>query len=198
MNTNNQVDEILLAASELHSQALKIIEEWKLFNLLANYGEVHLTGSAELDLMTWRDIDIEVRSVCMPNRDQAIAIAAFFFKQNGVRKVTAIDYSDGDDMQKLKGYYNGVEYIDEEGKKWKLDIWSVSKANARSDVVTQNVKKKLNSENRKKILELKTHYLNDPRFRSNFFSIDIYEAVLDKGVSDVEGFETFLKTKSKS
>jgi hypothetical protein len=43
---------------------------------------------------------------------------------------------------------------------------------------------------------LKSHFWSHPEYRKSITSKDIYEAVLDEGVTDIAGFESYLENKS--
>ena len=57
---------------------------------------------------------------------------------------------------------------------------------------------KLNPDNKKIILEIKSAIADNPQYRKNIFSVDIYNAVLKEGVKDLDQFKAYLKKTNKS
>jgi len=182
-------------SNELRSNALIILEKWELLDFLNKYGKAYLVGSVELDLMTWRDIDIEIIATETPTKEKSMEIASFLFNFDGVRKVTPIDYRSVTHPKKPKGLYIGGEYIDEEKESWKIDIWYLTPDSANSFEKTKNIKSRLDDANKKIIKEIKKEVHDHPLYRKEIGSVDIYEAVLDNNIHDLEGFRKHLENK---
>ena len=180
-------------SNKLKNEADKLLSNWKLIDFLNKYGETYVVGSVELDLMVWRDIDIEIIAENTPAKDGAIEIAKYLFNLEGMRKVSSIDYRDSDNTNKPKGLYVGAEYIDESKNSWKIDVWYLTKDSANSKSKTDEILSKLNEENRKKIVDIKSQIYNNPNYRKNVISVDIYEAVLEKGINNLEEFKKYIK-----
>jgi hypothetical protein len=47
---------------KIRQEADKLQHENKLLEILSQFGRPHISGSYELDLMTWRDLDIYLQS----------------------------------------------------------------------------------------------------------------------------------------
>ncbi len=71
---------------------------------------------------------------------------------------------------------------------WKLDIHFVTSEDSRGAKVTQELKEKINDENRIVILELKDQLASHPKYRKEIFSMDIYSSVFDHNVHNLEEF----------
>lgn len=190
--------DLLVQSTELSSKAKQIFAELGLKDFLSKYGEVYIVGSVELDLMTWRDIDIEIISPGTPAKNDAMDIATFLFLKEGIRKVSPIDYSDSDGVKKPKGLYVGSEYTDESREKWKMDVWLLTKDSARTKDITAGLKERITPETRKNILDIKSQLHDNPKYRKEITSMDIYTAVLDKNVTDIKTFADYLETMGKS
>lgn len=183
-------------STELKNKALEILSEMDLLEFLtANFGETHIVGSVELDLMVWRDIDIEVIATNKPTKENAISVAGFIYKNNHVRRVTLIDYTDGDGIKKPKGQYVGAEYT-ENGNKWKIDVWLLDTQSSRSFEVTNTLKSKITPENRKIILNIKNDLFEHPKYRKEFVSVDIYNAVIEDNVHNTQEFKDLLAKRN--
>ncbi len=117
------------------------------------------------------------------------------FNKIGVRKVTPIDYSDGDGVKKPKGLYIGAEYVDNENNKWKVDVWLLEKDSARTKDKTEMLKQKLTPEFTEIILDIKSELSTNPKYRKEITSVDVYTAVMDNGIKDIAGFKQYLSQK---
>jgi len=179
----------------IKNQADKLLEKWDLLNFLSKYGDAYPVGSVALDLMTWRDIDLEVICAKEPSKDDAIDVSRYLFKIKGFRKVSPIDYSDGDGIKKPKGLYIGAEYVDEDKIKWKVDVWLLSTSLARTKEKTEEIRSRLTPEYRKIILDIKSQVHNHPLYRKKIISVDIYDAVTEKKVKNIDEFKAYLKEK---
>lgn len=182
-------------ATSLKNVANKVLIDWDLLNFLNKYGTPYIVGSVELGLMTSRDIDIETISSNVPTKNDIMEIAGYLFNKIGVRKVTPIDYSDGDGVKKPKGLYVGAEYIDKENNKWKVDVWLLTKDSARTKDTTETLKQKLTPEFKEIILNIKSQLSSHPKYRKEITSVDIYTAVMDNGIKSLEDFKRYLNQK---
>jgi len=63
---------------------------------------------------------------------------------------------------------------------------------------TQELKEKLTKEKIEIILHLKSILDSNPKYRKEIFSTDIYEAVLESDVIDINGFKKYLEKSGKS
>jgi len=98
-----------------------------------------------------------------------------------------------DQRQLPHGLYWGVYLGTEPMAAWKLDIWAVTAAHHQASMVQmQTLRQRLTPQRRRTILELKTHYCSDGRYRRSITSQDLYRAVLEHDVSTVDTFERFL------
>lgn len=190
------MNELENQASILRNEALEIIQKTDLLDYLKAFGEVEIVGSVQLNLMTWRDIDIHVYLGKLPQKEHVSNIAKYLFNKEGIRKVTCIDYLNyrisENISNKPEGQYMGAEYIDSENNKWKIDIWlfETKRNDSTSELAT-----KITADNRKLILEIKNHFHSHPQYRSDFTSIDIYSQVFDSKITSIDEFKTFLKQK---
>jgi len=179
----------------IKSQADKLLENWNLLNYLNKYGDAYSVGSVALDLMTWRDIDLEVICEKEPSKNDAIDVARYLFNIDGFRKVSPIDYSDGDGIKKPKGLYIGAEYIDLDKNKWKVDVWLLATSLARTKEKTEEIRNDLTPEYKEIILDIKSQVHDHPLYRKKIVSVDIYDAVIKNGVKNLDDFKKYLEDK---
>jgi hypothetical protein len=88
------------------------------------------------------------------------------------------------------GFYWGIWVTDPAGgETWKIDLWT-----ARPEEFERAAPKrplwdnKLNEDTRYNILVIKEAVCMLPEYRQSLLSTHIYEAVLEHGVHDIEGF----------
>jgi hypothetical protein len=166
-----------------------------LIDLLGRYGEVHLTGSYALGLMTWRDLDIHIV------RD-AVDCMSFFGLGGRIADLLQphrMHYRDeriGETPRLPRGLYWGIYLGDERKGAWKIDVWTSTRADFEpSRRFCADVQQRLTAEAREKILAIKSICWQHPEYRRSFSSADIYEAVLDNEIKDADGFWTYLASK---
>ena len=166
-----------------------------LCSVLAGYGEVHVIGSYALRLMAWRDLDIHVVPPRLDKRgffDLGAGIATLL-------KPHRMHFRDETEVATPglpRGFYWGVYLTDEPYGAWKIDVWAEEAAGfAATRAYGERIAAKLSEANRAAILRIKSAVWPDPEYRRGFSSSDIYTAVLDRGVTDVEGFRAFLKAR---
>lgn len=77
---------------------------------------------------------------------------------------------------------------------WKIDLWMVPPEGGRRLLVLQEqVALRLTEEARLTILSSKADCWRDAGYRRSFSAVDIYRAVLDAHVGDMEGFRRYLE-----
>ncbi len=196
------IDDLLNQAKALHEEAESVLEELDLLNVLSKHGTVEIVGSFTLDLMTWRDIDIEV-IVPKLERSMVQEICSYLAGLERPR----IDFTIMDNLLDKNpnlpnSLYVGVKYFKKDlpheqrssGSPfiWKLDIHFVTNEDSRGVAVTKDLKEKITEENKKIILELKHELASHPRYRKEIFSMDIYKSVFDHNVKNIDEFKEYL------
>lgn len=192
---------------ELQAEAQQLIEKLGLIKLLSKYGAPTIVGSTALGLLVWRDLDIEV-AVDKFSREYISEIAAILINSQTYRvDITFIDNLDKHNPYNPIGLYLGMKYFDstptkvEENnidKTWKIDIWFLTPDNLQGKATTENLKNQLTNDNRKYILEIKNIVTHNPLYRKEIRSMDIYTAVLEKGVRNIDEFSQYLNDQGKS
>jgi hypothetical protein len=165
-------------------------------HVLAPYGAVHVVGSYMMKLMAWRDLDVHLVM-------EALDREAFFGL--GGRLATLLNpermhYRDETERRSAglpNGLYWGVYLGDERRGAGKLDVWATD-ARGLDRVLSYcgGIERRLSASTRETILMIKSECWRHPEYRRSLGSADIYEAVLDHGVRDVESFWTFLNGRA--
>jgi len=191
---------------ELQIEGKLVLKKLQLLELLGRSGKTVIVGSMALGLMTWRDIDIEV-VVEKPDINQIAEIASNLIKKGPKRIDIDVTNNQNKSTPKTpKGIYLGLKYFGDNIKQeellstnkkaWKVDIHFVKSQDSQSIAQTEWLKKKLTDQKRRAILEIKKEVDQNPKYRKEIFSIDIYRAVLENGVIDLEGFKRYLKERN--
>ena len=89
--------------------------------------------------------------------------------------------------------YIGGKYQTDGGVIWKLDIRFVSEQHAIAQKYIDSINSKLTDGKRRAILSIKHVVAQDPRYRTEISSVDIYKAVLTNGITDLAGFKKQLR-----
>jgi hypothetical protein len=188
-------DDVLAIDRTIRAEGERLLNRTGLAKILQEYASFSVTGSYTLELMVWRDLDIAMNA-------PKISIADFF---DLGKRITALlspwkmfftNNRDNNAGRYPVGLYWGIRLGDIKKGAWKLDLWAFSTEEYRQKVEEcQNLKARLNDGNRLTILTVKAQIWNHPQYRDTMTSQDIYDAVLDHGVTSLDGFWEYMKSK---
>jgi hypothetical protein len=188
-------DSLLQINQQIKNEADYILTEKGLLHLLTKYGTPHISGSYALNLMTWRDLDIYLESENITEVDffrLGGEIATLFnpvkmsFRNETIAKTPGLP----------SGLYWGIYLGNERNGAWKIDLWDVNSIEyQRLLQFCMAVQEKLTPEKTLQILNIKSQCWQDPAYRRSYVSMDIYKAVLDNKITDIQGFRDYLKFK---
>ncbi|MDB5209554.1 MAG: hypothetical protein JWQ30_381 [Sediminibacterium sp.] len=184
---------LLLLNSVIREEADEILGKKGLLDILCSYGTPHISGSYQLNLMTWRDLDIYLEVENLSEIDffglgGKISAAFNPIKMSYRNEVVART------MDLPLGLYWGIYLGDERNGAWKIDLWAVD--NTECKRLTQYcavIKQKLTPLNILQILRIKSQCWKDPGYRKTYNSMTIYHAVFEKNVTDIEEFRNYLR-----
>ncbi|MCC2500022.1 hypothetical protein [Bacillus paranthracis] len=182
------METIFRIQNELQIEAIGIVEELGILEMLSNFGEVRIVGSVAHKLIVKKDIDIHI----LTSQDLLkITFLVLDFLRNK-DKSFEISYEDFRNQKSsmfigLKNY-PGVKYD------WYVDIWITDKREYTGFAQVEYFKKILTEQQRKIILQIKEYYDELDMLNDGFSSI-IYEAVLNGNVTDRIQFEKYLQEK---
>lgn len=191
------MDSLTALNDRIHEEADNILYKLGLIDILNKWGIPHITGSYALRLMTWRDLDIYLETDTMTE-------AEFFILGKTIEaalKPVKMSYRN-ERIARTKGLpcglYWGVYLGNERNGAWKIDVWAVdAKECNRLLNYSTNLESKLDSLTRMQILAIKSQCWKDPEYRRSYTSKDIYEAVLEKDITTIEGFRDYLQKRNK-
>lgn len=185
-------DNLIAINNLIRKEAENILFANGLLFLLKKYGNPQITGSYTLGLMTWRDLDIyiETENISEENFFELGAeINSLFNPVKMSYRNERITQTQGLPV----GLYWGVYLGNERKGGWKIDIWAVDAQECRQRIkFCDDIVQRLTPLNKQIILDIKSQCWKDPGYRRSFSSNDIYKAVLDKGITTIEGFRKYL------
>lgn len=180
----------------LQKEGYEILKEMKLMEYLANFGNPQIVGSLALGLMTWPDIDIEL--VKEIREDEYWKMVKYIFQQSNLKGIFIMDYRSSLNPNTPKGLYIGVRYYGKQKSPWKIDIWFLPKRDPNVENLNEWIKNVLKDEHRLPILEIKHALSSHPKYTKEIFSVDIYRAVIERGIKNIEQFKKYLEKTSRS
>jgi hypothetical protein len=162
--------------------------------LAGTVGTPTRTGSSALGLMVRRDIDIT--TVGDLDVERIFALGQRLATHPRVWRITF--RNDTGNWNKSTDYVDGlywlVEYVDEAGDPWTLDLWFLAEGTTQFDLEhMKTLPQRLTTEARTAILRIKAdrQAQNTQAASPPMPSFEIYEAVLDHGVRTPAEFERY-------
>lgn len=182
----------------LQQQADRLIEDLSLLKIVGVAGQPKVVGSYELGLMVWPDLDIEAHVDGLPDLVAALDIVNRLMLDAGVMKLNIHDTRQMTNPDVPQGIYIGPDVI-HRGLAWQVDIWLINReVSTERHRLTDRIKARLNDANRSTILQIKQVAASSDTYHRGVSSVDIYVAVLDRGVKDIAGFEAYLQETGRS
>ena len=199
--------DLLKQQEELHIEGQKVLDGLVLLPELQKYGEPIIVGSFALELLTRRDIDVEVIVESL-DKKQVQGICSYLVGLNLPRMdLTVMDNTLDKVPQLPNSYYVGIKYIDKNVPfndrntrnplAWQIDIHFLTSEDSKARAKDEEIKSKLTPERKLSILEIKYFMATNPKYHRTIFSVDVYDAVLDHGVKDLEGFQKYLQESGR-
>ena len=168
----------------LREEALAVIGDLNLLDLLKEHGETELVGSVALDLIVKPDIDIHLLIKDPDLLGKVNEVYSILLEHPKISEIRISDY-------RPNGVKIGIDQYRGEFRSWDIDIWISDKPESIAFEQTKTILSKLTAENRRTIIELKQHYFRLGQLR-NGLSLKIYNAVLDHKVRNIDDFERYL------
>ena len=184
-------------AEELRNEAAALLAQSGIENKLrAHFGEVAVVGSAALDLMTWRDLDLYVIAEVedkadflgiLPELDRGLAAAGHTLLKAVFNDEWALPRGDYG-----SGYYWGLRARAPAGQVWKLDIWAWNRDTfAQKLRELDQLRQSLSQLDRALILRLKSEVQTLPEFRKDITSMDVYRFLIAGRGTSLEELRDF-------
>ena len=190
--------DLLVIQKQLQAEADELVRALDLTDQLARLGQPTRVGSSALGLMVRRDIDITVS--CEKLDPPTLAA----FAQLGARLMQRTDLIVGVRFRNDAGSWNaeprnypdglylGLSARTPAGANWTFDIWLVDEPERQPDLAhLRTLLPRLTDEARVTILTIKQVLAAGDATEPKLPSALVYEAVMDHGVRDVEGFRAW-------
>ena len=187
--------DLIKQQEELQEEGRKVLDKLRILEILSKFGSPKIVGSFATDLMTWRDIDIELEKE-IQDEEYWEAVNQLFYEQS-LKYLTLINFKHSKNPVTPKGLYIGIKYW-LENKEWKIDVWFIQPRPRNSENMNEWIKDKLNDQNRKVILEIKSQIQDSSKYKKEIFSVDVYKGVIEDKVQNLEDFKNYLAKTGRS
>lgn len=183
----------------LRDEATRLLEATALESALRVFGKPKIGGSYSYDLLVDRDIDIDV---WLPNGKELsyelrAKFAATMLRQihqmRGLSVADVYHFPNGA-KHAVDGIWFGLDILsDVSGERWNIDVWLMKHdgKNEANGELTERLHH-LTEEERTVILAIKREALKRGEKEKGSTSVDIYQAVLNDGVSTYSEFLEYI------
>jgi len=187
----------LILANKLKQDALTIMSNQDIWRVFAKYGKICLSGSAELDLLVYPDLDVYFD--CYKKDINIIDIfsktLSNVVKLDNVSSVKMAKELYKTDNRVPKGTYLQIKFR-LNSRLWQIDIWHfANKSNFNKQLkYTEELKAKIDASPDKKMLILEAkHAIKRPDGSTPSYSgYYVYQAVFNHGLTDVNAIKKYV------
>ena len=172
------------------TNADRILYEFGLLKKIEQIGKAHIIGSYRMNMMAWNDLDIDIENDAM-SLDKMYELSTFII--NTFHPVWYEAKEEVNDDGK-RVWFHGFETMIT-GEMWNIDLWffdkeTISNAERYCDDITQNT-----SQTQKDIIiNIKNELILRGLYSfEQYKSIDVYKAVLENGVKNIDEFLILFK-----
>lgn len=187
-------------SDQLTAAANKVLEKYKILELLAKYGQVIPEGSYSYGMMVYPDVDIMVVNPGI-KPEQIAELGTALLLTDGINRSEMKDFTKNERREGLPyGYYVSTKILAEDlDLEWKFDIWLVpalpdtekrSQGMEKHDWMSQR-----SSEEKDAMLLLKAQLWEMGIYiHKGVGSFHVYRAVMN-GIRDVDKFFIWMKSE---
>lgn len=183
----------------LQSEGAKVLEDLSLLKILSRFGTPQQIGSFASGLMVWRDIDVHVVAPGL-SASGAFEAVREFAAHPQIQRIRYMNESgrfNPTGELRDERYYFGMYYAPDQGEEWKIDVSFWLKDVERSEIDDVRKMRQLTPELRLLILWIKDVWHRLPSYRTEVFSTDIYDAVLEHGIKTPAEFDRYLAERGR-
>ena len=167
------------------SQADRILYEFGLLKKLEELGVPHLIGSYRMDIMAWNDLDIDIENDVM-SLDKLYELSSFI--SNTFHPI----WYEAKEEVNAEGktvWFHGFETMIT-GELWNIDLWFFDKETiTNAEKYCDDIAKSASEIQKDRIVKIKEELISRELYSfEKYKSLDVYKAVLENDVEDVEEF----------
>jgi len=167
--------DILEFSKKTKADAVALMEQTKLVDILKNFGEVIIDGSFKYDLMWGADIDIMV--ICRDTRKSSIEALNRVVEAKLAQKYEYGDFVTFKREKRPESYILNLR-MPFNNRKWEIEIWFFNKTPDNPKEINDLMRAKLNEKNKLKILKMKERRERIGLTKHSLSSADIYKKLL--------------------
>ena len=167
------------------SQADRILYEYGLLKKIEELGVPHIIGSYRMDMMAWNDLDIDIENDGM-SLDKLYELSSFILK---TFHPTWYEAKKEINEEGKIVWFHGFETMIT-GELWNVDLWFFDKETiTNAEKYCDGIAQKASVIQKERIIQIKEELIARGVYSFEMYkSLDVYEAVLEKNVVDVEEF----------
>lgn len=175
---------------ELKKQADRILFEEGLNTIFSSLGETIYVGSYSMDLLAWRDIDLNIVVEKSKQLDAAKKLFQEMIDKPDLDRIKLYK----DLLKKYRGQMPDSIYLGMVYKGWKFDVHFVEKSEVEKTLNRQKAfLNAMTSETRELILEIKNELVEKYGRCPMFSSFTMYQAILFENMLDKEQVYEYMK-----
>lgn len=171
-------------------QADRILYEFGLWKRIEEIGKAHIVGSYRMNMMAWNDLDIDIENKTM-SLDKMYELSSFIM--NTFHPVWYEAKEEIDDVGK-RVWFHGFETMIT-GEVWNIDLWFLNKETIENaEKYCDNIMHNTDKMQKDIIINIKSELIRRDLYSfEKYKSIDVYKAVLERNVENVEEFLMLFK-----
>ncbi|HUD44134.1 MAG TPA: hypothetical protein VMR41_01185 [Patescibacteria group bacterium] len=181
---------------KLQKEGKQILESLQIIQTLSQFGTPEVVGSMTLKTMLYPDIDIVLRKKPIDENAYWQTVKSLLGKPH-VEKLLLMDTRESVTSENPHGLYISITYWNGETK-WNIDIWFFRVLDPGDPNYYEWIRAHMTESDRQVILVLKEAAIRSGKYKTHIFSTDIYKAVLENNVKNLEDFTKYLATLGKS
>lgn len=165
----------------------RILYEFGLLNKIEEIGKAHIIGSYRMDMMAWNDLDIDIENNEM-SLDKLYELSSFIINTFHPLWYEAKEEVD---VNGKKVWFHGFETTIT-GELWNIDLWFFDKETiTNAECYCDNIVRNTNQTQKGIIVNIKSELIARGLYSfEQYKSIDVYKAVMENGVKNIEEFLT--------
>ena len=178
---------------ERKHQADCLLYEYGLWNEVSKLGTPHIIGSYRMDMMAWNDLDLDIEN------DSITMESMYELTTYIMRTFHPIWYEAKEEIQDGKRvWFHGFETIIT-GELWNVDLWFFDRERiTAATAYCDDIAARCSQIQKDAIVEIKQALIARGLYSfEQYKSMDVYRAVLEYDVRNVEEFLTLLARKTK-